>query len=72
MSLGVLKKLAIIEFEVNLAVGTDPQDKYIIAAKKVLKASEYSGMKVVKFRVNRFDPNENGARRMEKLDFVVA
>jgi len=74
--LGIFKKLAAIEFQINLALGENPQDQRISAAKKILRASEYSGMKVVKFRVLRFDPNESifGACQfvgVENLDIVV-
>lgn len=63
----------------NPAVGNDPQGQYISVAKKILGASEYGGMKIVRLRILRFDPNEYGFVfgaynfvGVENLDIVVA
>lgn len=72
----MFKRLAVLEFQTILAVGINPDDEGISAAKKVLKASEYDGMKVIKFRIRRFDPNKLASVTyyfvgVENLDIVV-
>jgi hypothetical protein len=75
--LGSFKRLAVIEFQLRLAVGKDPPAQRISAAKKILEASEYDGMKVVKCRVVRFIPHIHSFGMpqyvgVENLDTVVA
>ena len=76
-SLGIFKRLAVIEFQINLMVGKNPREKDISAVKEILKASEYDGMKVIKFRIIRYkshkdSPVSYGYMGVEKLEILVA
>lgn len=75
-SLGIFKKLAVIELQIKLAMGINPREQYISSAKKILKASVYSGVKVIKFRVLRVNPTESifgtyNFIEVETLDITV-
>ena len=77
LSLEIFKRLASIELQVDLRVGQDPPDRHISTAKKILKASEYSGRKVVKVRALRLGPIAGAPwgcafLGVENLDVVVA
>ena len=71
-SLGIFKGLATIEFQLSFSVGKSPPAHHISAAKKVLKASEHSGRKVIKLRVLRISYDWYEYLGVENLDIIVA
>lgn len=74
-SLGVFKKLAVIEVQIELLVGGNPPAHGISAATKVLRASAYSGLKFIKLRVHRTGQSDTSGglkyARVESLEIAV-
>jgi len=74
-SLGIFKRLAVIEFQLELPEGGKPPPHHVSAATKVLRASEYTGRKVIKVRALRTRANATGWGYayvgLENLDVVV-
>jgi hypothetical protein len=73
--LGILKKLGVIEFQIQLPADGNLPIEFIAAAKKGLKASGWGGTKLIKFRVLRFNwaPRVFGEfRYLESWAIIVA
>lgn len=74
----IFKRLATIELQVDIPMGSAPPAEHVSAATKVLRASEYGGRKVIKVRALRIGQDDaSGLPKYESvgveiLDIVVA